>query len=150
KSADDAKQQAVVALQRGREALVNSQTMAAINFYQQAVAAGAEFGAGEFTPAMLRQQLESAGVQPSLLATQPTTPQGQSGATAMPRRIPSIEEGDHSPQSIDNPHVSDLKGRNSNDEAAKRMLMQARLELSKGHMAMADQLIRQVRTLNVE
>lgn len=150
KPADDTKQQAVVALQRGREALVNGQTMAAINFYQQAVATGADFGAGEFTPAMLRQQLESAGVQPSLLAAQPTGPQGQMDEAGAPRRIPSIDGADRSPQTLENPHVSDLKGRNSNNEAAKRMLMQARLELARGHVAMADQLVRQVRTLNVE
>jgi len=59
--------QAIEALSRGRQALIQGNQVAAVSWYRNAIAIGAEFSPDEYGPAHLADELVAAGVDETLL-----------------------------------------------------------------------------------
>ncbi|HRX78994.1 MAG TPA: hypothetical protein P5307_08020, partial [Pirellulaceae bacterium] len=88
------KAQASEYLNRGRQALQQGDKTAALSWYQRAVATGATFGPGEFSPVHLATDLQRAGLDISRMAQlQPTSPFPTNPSDFAPReldRLPPI------------------------------------------------------------
>lgn len=141
-SPQNAQQKAAEALERGRAALAAGQAMAALNYYQQAAKVGPDVSAGGYTLAAFRQELQQAGVQPSMLQ-----PGGEIGSNSAPTRLPQVNENPQ-PLSTKNPFMGTAAPQGDSD-TARRMLMQARIELARGNVALAEKLVRQVQGMNM-
>ncbi|MHC2070275.1 type II secretion system protein GspD [Bremerella sp. T1] len=142
-SPDMQQQMAAEALARGKAALESGQTMSALNYYQQAAKAGPNFQSAGYSVMAFRRDLEQAGVQGAMLggdvaaAPQATTP----------TRLPSVSETPE-PSTTANPYMA-ASGAQGNAETARRMLLQARLELARGNVALSEKLVRQVNGLGL-
>lgn len=136
---------AAEALARGKEALDSGQTMSALNYYQQAAKAGPNFQASGYSVMAFRRDLETAGVRPSMLGGEVAA--GGPVAGTNPTRLPTVNETPD-PAMTSNPYAA-ATGTQGNAETARRMLLQARLELARGNVALAEKLVRQVQGLGL-
>jgi len=136
---------AAEALARGKDALSSGQTMSALNYYQQAAKAGPDFQSGGYSVMAFRRDLENAGVRPSMLGGEDAA--GGPAAGANPTRLPTVNETPE-PAMTSNPYAA-ASGTQGNAETARRMLLQARLELARGNVALAEKLVRQVQGLGL-
>ncbi len=136
---------AAEALARGKEALASGQTMSALNYYQQAAKAGPEFRSAGYSVAAFRQDLQNAGVRPSMLGGEVAA--GGPATGTKPTRLPTVNESPE-PSMTANPYAA-ATSTQGNAETARRMLLQARLELARGNVALAEKLVRQVQGLGL-
>ncbi|MBI1248053.1 general secretion pathway protein GspD [bacterium] len=138
-------QMATEALVRGKAALASGQTMAALNYYQQAAKAGPNFQAAGYSVAAFRNDLQQQGVQASMLGDQ-TAAAPMADNPGM-TRLPAVNQTP-APQSTVNPYAT-ANTSQGNAETARRMLLQSRLELARGNVALAEKLVRQVHGLGL-
>ncbi|MCC9607526.1 general secretion pathway protein GspD [Blastopirellula sp. JC732] len=122
---------------QARTALANGQSLAAVELYHKAAKLNVQLPPGAYDVDRLREDLITAGIQPSMLMAQ-----------AAPMRTPPVAE----PSSMDNPYA-DQYGPNSfqasSGDSAKRLMLDARRELARSNMAVAHRLVDQARNLGV-
>lgn len=156
------KAQASEYLNRGRQALQQGDSTAALSWYQRAVASGASFAPGEFSPVQFATELQRAGVDMSRIAQlQPTTPFPTDPSAFAPReldRLPPIKPMPSNADSafegsvITNP--TQLGGGYASPAtpqkmAALRLLAQAQAALGRGDLRSANELAEQAQSMRV-
>ncbi|UUO05971.1 general secretion pathway protein GspD [Blastopirellula sp. J2-11] len=122
---------------QARTALANGQSLAAVELYHKAAKLDFKFAPGAYNTESLREDLITAGIQPSMLMPQ-----------SAPTRTPPVAE----PSSVDNPYANQFgpsSFQSSGPDAAKKLMLDARLELARSNMAVARRLVDQARSLGV-
>ncbi|GAA4440871.1 hypothetical protein [Bremerella cremea] len=140
-SPDMTQQMAAEALARGKAALASGQTNAALNYYEQAAKAGPNFQSADYSVAAFRRDLIASGIQSSVLGGEMVSTEAPAGGMA---RLPQVNESPE-PAMTANPYAASQ----GNAETARRMLLQARLELARGNVALAEKMVRQVQALGL-
>lgn len=139
-SPDKSQQMATEALARGKDALKSGQRGAAMNYYELALKhGGPDFRSSQYSVAAFRHDLEQAGLQTSIT----------SGGAVNPAmaRLPQINEP-AAPATTNNPYTAAVNPQ-GNADTARRLLLQARMELAKGNVALAEKLVGQVKALGL-
>lgn len=139
-SPDMSQQMASEALARGKAALDSGQRGAAMNYYELALKhGGPDFRGSQYSVAAFRRDLEQAGLQTSIGNDGPANP-------AM-ARLPQVNEP-AAPATTNNPYSAAVNPQ-GNADTARRLLLQARMELAKGNVALAEKLVGQVKALGL-
>ncbi|WP_158265449.1 general secretion pathway protein GspD [Blastopirellula marina] len=141
-SPDMSQQMAAEALARGKAALESGQRGAAMNYYELALKhGGPNFRGSQYSVAAFRHDLEQAGLQTSIAA---------GGASANPAmaRLPQVNNEPAAPATTNNPYSAAVNAQ-GNADTARRLLLQARMELAKGNVALAEKLVGQVKALGL-
>lgn len=141
-SPDMSQQMAAEALARGKAALESGQRGAAMNYYELALKhGGPDFRGSQYSVAAFRHDLEQAGLQTSIAAD---------GASANPgmARLPQVNNEPAAPATTNNPYSAAVNAQ-GNADTARRLLLQARVELAKGNVALAEKLVGQVKALGL-
>ncbi|TWT33185.1 general secretion pathway protein GspD [Blastopirellula retiformator] len=122
---------------QARTALANGQSLAAVELFHKAAKLNVKLPQGAYDVERLREDLITAGIQPSMLMPQ-----------AGPQRTPPVA----SPATANNPYAQQLAPtafQGSGTDAAKRLMLDARRELARSNMAVAHRLVEQARNTGV-
>ncbi|MFI4875110.1 MAG: hypothetical protein ACIALR_07225 [Blastopirellula sp. JB062] len=122
---------------KARTALANGQSLAAVELYHKAAKLDVRLAPGAYDVEKLREDLITAGIQPSMLM-----PQNE------PTRTPPVAGA----AAVDNPYA-DQFGANSfqasGPDAARKVMLDARRELARGNVAVARRLADQAGAMGV-
>lgn len=148
---DDSRAKAQRFLESGRNALKQGAINEAIAWRQKALATGASFGPGEYSPADLARELQQAGVDPNRLTRAIPAPR-----TLIPdddvqqnlERLPSIQGLGASPRTSATTPTS-RSGVSSPRDEALRLAARARAALDRNELALAKQLAEQADSFHV-
>jgi general secretion pathway protein D len=160
------KAQASDYLQRGRQALQQGDKTAALSWYQRAVATGASFAPGEFSPVHFASELQRAGVDISRIAQlQPAPAFATNPADFAPReldRLPAIKPMPSNADSafegglVTNPtqlaggsQFGNAMPASPQKLAAMRLLAQAQAALGRGDLRAANEFAEQAQAIRV-
>ncbi|HUG69726.1 MAG TPA: hypothetical protein VMM76_18385, partial [Pirellulaceae bacterium] len=160
------KAQANEYLQRGRQALQQGDNTAALSWYQRAVATGASFAPGEFSPVQLASELQRAGIDISRIAQlQPILPfqtdpskfaprelDRLPAITSMPSNADSAFEGSlvtNPTQLANGPRFGNAMPASPQKAAAMRLLAQAQAALGRGDLRSANEFAEQAQAIRV-
>ena len=138
-SSDDMKRQmAAESLTRGKAALESGHKASAMSYYEQALKfGGPDYQGSEYSVSAFRHDLEQAGMLPPIAA----------GSSPTASRLPKVDEP-AAPAMTNNPYAS-ATSTQGNADTARRLLLQARMELARGNVALAEKLVGQVKALGL-
>jgi len=132
---------AAEALKQGRTALAQGQLQKAATYLEAVQKIDPKFATPQDSVAALHRDLMQVGVQPSTLG-------GNSQATPGLARLPEVGS-QPTPQTQANPYASGSSLVKGDSQTARRMLLEARMELASGNVAVSESKVRQVKSMGL-